>query len=118
MNEQEVISRLKEHLQYCFNKDKETITKRDRAECIKMIMDFFPHMKKNDAEIFFRDNIIKDLKLISNEFAGVTYTSDGIATNIVSSADGQNINIYKENIKEFATELLKLVKAYENLGVA
>ena len=56
MSEQEITSRLKEHLQHCINHHNH-INKNDRNYCIRYIMDF-TGMKKKDAERFYRDNVL------------------------------------------------------------
>lgn len=114
MSEQELVKALREQLQHDFIKY-EKIAKEHRNNCIKMILDFMPGLKRKEAEQFLKEKVINGLMLYSGEFTSVRYKDNGSATIITSQIDGLNLEIEKENIIPFAKELLKLGKSYKNL---
>lgn len=71
MSEQEVITRLKEHIQHCINHHGQ-ISSRDENYCIAYIKDFL-NLKKKEAEQFYRDNILYKDTVKSEKIDGTEY---------------------------------------------
>lgn len=71
MSEQEVISRLKEHLQHCIQHHGQ-ISSHDKAYCINYIKDF-TGKKKKDAEIFYREQVLYKDTIKSEKFEDTEY---------------------------------------------
>lgn len=117
MSEQEVIARVKGHLQGRFNKT-ETITKSDRIKCITMIMDFLPHLSKKQAQEFFNENILKGITFDSTDISGIKYVQGDCGTWVYLTTLNTKLHIDADNIISFAQELLKVGQAYKVLGVS
>ena len=73
MSEQEIVSRLKGHLQHSIN-DHGRINKYDKGYCIQYIMDF-AGMKKKDAEKFYREKVLYKNTVKSEKFNDMEYTT-------------------------------------------
>lgn len=103
MSEREVISRLKEHLQYCINHHGH-INGRDKCYCINYIKDFIG-LKKREAEKFYRDNVLYKDTIKSEKIEGTEYIRFLDGELVVKTEKCGTLNISCCNIDDLFTEL-------------
>ena len=99
----EIAKRLKEHLQHCIQTHGR-ITKYDKNYCIRYIMDFQPKFKKQEAESFYRDNVLYE-KSIECEKLNITFDVYMDGEIIINAGDCGLLNVAKGKIKDFVKEL-------------
>ena len=103
MSEQEVISRLKEHIQHCLN-DHGRITKYDKGYCIRYIMDF-TGKKKKDAEKFYREKVLYKDTVKSEKFEDTEYMRYLDGELVVKTEKYGTLNISACKINDLFKEL-------------
>ena len=103
MSEQEITSRLKEHLQHCIN-EHGRISKYDKGYCIQYIMDF-TGMKKKDAERFYRDEVLYNGTVKSEIFDDMEYITYMDGELVIKNKQCGVLNISADKIKDLFKEL-------------
>ena len=103
MSEQEITSRLKEHLQHCINHHGR-ITKHDKGYCINYIKDF-TGKKKKDAEKFYRDKVLYNGTIKSEIFDDMEYTTYMDGELLIKTEKCGTFNISACNINDLFKEL-------------
>lgn len=106
MSEQEITSRLKEHLKHCINHHGR-INNDDRGYCIRYIMDF-KQCNKAEAEELYKEVLYKDT-IKSEIFEGTEFYRYMNGELVIKTQNCGMLNISMENIP-------KLIKELERLG--
>lgn len=106
MSEQEIASRLKEHLQHCINHHGR-ITKHDKGYCIQYIKDFTDKKKitKEDAEKFYRDKVLYNGTVKSEIFDDMEYITYMDGELLIKNKQCGTLNISVSKIKDLFKEL-------------